>query len=295
MVNAPTSRRRFASMDYQPTAKKLKSRIFDRDEVMHQSKGKATIFREKTNWVLLLFRSPVVFILDQSTSTIFGICFFLYTLSFVVFSPFYYYFSDRCGLEIDSYSDAFYLSLETIITIGYGVPDQYFNECPEGIVLLIVQSVVGRILDALLMGVCIIRLARGSRRVCSTIFTDKAYMNFKQGKLFLSFQVAEMREDVPFEAHIRVYAIRHVDHPVRTIYYQTSPMRLLHPDGKYECEMVRVTIGFAVAAPAVTIGVQPVCAITSHFKHSHHSPSSRLQTISPACSSCTSLATCFTR
>jgi hypothetical protein len=48
---------------------------------------------------------------------------------------------------------------------------------------------------------------------------------------FYSFQVAEMREDVPLEAHIRVYAIRHVNHAVRTIYYQTSPMRLLHPDG----------------------------------------------------------------
>ena len=68
--------------------------------------------------------------------------------------------------------------------------------------------------------------ARGSRRVCSTIFTDKAFLNFKQGKLFLSFQIAEMRDDVPFEAHVRVYVIRHVEHPARTIYYQTSPVRL---------------------------------------------------------------------
>jgi hypothetical protein len=245
------------SMDTQPTKRKLRNRIFDRDEVMFQSKGKATIFKEKTNSILLFVRSPVVWMLDQPTMWLFFIMLVLYTLSFVVFAPFYYYFSDRCGLEIDSYSDAFYLSLQTIITIGYGVPDQYYNECPEGIFLLIIQSVVGRILDALLMGVCIIRLARGSRRVCSTIFTNKCFMNFKQGKLFLrypspqtltqpsrflvsssfsppfSFQVAEMREDVPFEAHIRVYCIRHVDHPVRTIYYQTSPMRLIHPDGKF--------------------------------------------------------------
>jgi hypothetical protein len=205
-------------------------RIFDRDEVDHQSKGKATIARDDINWTLVYFRAPVIMLLDAKTTHLFGVMFIMYTLSFVLFAPFYYYFSDRCGLEIKSFQDAFYLSLETIITIGYGVPDVYYNECPEGIPLLMIQSVTGRILDALLMGVCIIRMVRSSRRTCSTLFTDKAFLNFKQGKLYMSFQVADMRREKAIEAHIRVYVIRHLQHPVRRIHYQTVPLRLLHPD-----------------------------------------------------------------
>jgi hypothetical protein len=50
-----------------------------------------------------------------------------------------------------SCSDAFYLSMETMVTIGYGVPDQYYNECVSGIFIVTSQSLLGRVLDAVIM------------------------------------------------------------------------------------------------------------------------------------------------
>ena len=160
------------------------ARFIDRNEAMYQSKGKVAVKREGTNLMLLL-RSPVICILDMRTPYLFLVVTVAYTLVFLALAPFYYIISDQCALEIDSFIDAYYMSLETIVTIGYGAPDQYYNECPEGAVLLTLQSVIGRILDAMLMGVCIIRMVRGSRRTTTILFTDKAFMNFKHGKLYM--------------------------------------------------------------------------------------------------------------
>lgn len=35
----------------------------------------------------------------------------------------------NCGMEIDSLLEAYYFSLETMATVGYGVKDEYFDSC----------------------------------------------------------------------------------------------------------------------------------------------------------------------
>lgn len=103
-----------------------------------------------------------------------------------------------------------YLSLETMVTIGYGVNDQFFNECPEGIFIIGIQSLIGRFLDAAIMGATLLRLARGTSRGHSVIFSDKAFMRVKRGSLYVSVQICDLRKHQLLEAHVRLFAIRHV-------------------------------------------------------------------------------------
>ena len=49
-----------------------------------------------------------------------------YFACFAFFALFWIWFSDVCAIGLDSYRDAFYLSVETQMTIGYG-PDSAFR------------------------------------------------------------------------------------------------------------------------------------------------------------------------
>ena len=97
-----------------------------------------------------------------------------------------------------------------MVTIGYGVNDQFFNECPEGIFIIGIQSLIGRFLDAAIMGATLLRLARGTSRGHSIIFSDKAFVRVKRGSLYVSVQICDLRKHQLLEAHVRVFAIRHV-------------------------------------------------------------------------------------
>ena len=55
-----------------------------------------------------------------------------YMIIFLAFTPIYMAISEECGLQLgdesgNKFSDALYLSVETMTTIGYGVPDPYYN------------------------------------------------------------------------------------------------------------------------------------------------------------------------
>jgi hypothetical protein len=108
--------------------------------------------------------------------------------------------------------DALYFSLETMATIGYSAPtDIFFDECPEMLVLLFMQTVLSLMMDAVLLGAegsgrigshCIMlapsssvkgritrqvllgvvfnRVARGTNRARTILFSDRAVPPFTE-------------------------------------------------------------------------------------------------------------------
>mmetsp|Transcript_76822 Transcript_76822/g.223033 ORF Transcript_76822/g.223033 Transcript_76822/m.223033 type:complete len:978 (-) Transcript_76822:103-3036(-) len=152
----------------------------------------------------------------------------VYLIVFLGFAPMYWSISGRCGLEIESFGQAYYLSLETMVTIGYGVPDTYYNDCWEGAVVLTVQSLLQMFLNALVIGSVFVRITRPQARANTILFTEKAVIHEIDGSLYFMFQACETKHHDLLEAHIRCYCIRY-DRTVSNG-YQIFPMRLQHPD-----------------------------------------------------------------
>ena len=91
------------------------SRLFGRDTASYQSRGKMNIRKIHTNRYLTVGKDWSHSILEMKTWKLLLFFSATYTFFYVAFMPFYYYSSDRCGLEITSWLDSLYLSLETMV------------------------------------------------------------------------------------------------------------------------------------------------------------------------------------
>ena len=85
----------------------------------------------------------------------------------------YDYGNYTCVTNVDGFSSAFLFSLETQMTIGYGY--KYLaNGCRFGVFLLIVQCVVGLLIDSFLLGLVFTKLSRPRNRRRTLVFSDYA-------------------------------------------------------------------------------------------------------------------------
>ena len=96
-----------------------KWRLLDRKAPFHQSRGVWNIRR--SNKVAELYFADVFHtIIDLPTYKSILIFFALYIFWIFVFAWLYYAVSDPCELDIVTFRSAWYFSVETIMTIGYG-------------------------------------------------------------------------------------------------------------------------------------------------------------------------------
>ena len=59
---------------------------------------------------------------------------------------------DPCNTGSTSFRDAFYFSLITLSTIGYGNQDLYFNGCVSPSIVIMLETLVGIFFDAAMLG-----------------------------------------------------------------------------------------------------------------------------------------------
>ena len=59
---------------------------------------------------------------------------------------------------------ALFFSLETMMTIGYGVDDPYFGNCPVMLLVIGAQSLVGVFTSSILFGIVLMRVSRADKR-----------------------------------------------------------------------------------------------------------------------------------
>ena len=183
-------------------------RLIDRDAAFKQSKGNIKIKRDNVKRSLY-WADPIHSLLHWDTWKLILVMFILYLVIIFSFGAIYYNVSTECGLSMKSWLDASYFSIVTFATIGYGTPDIYFNECMDGFATITVQSYVGVLFDAIVIGLIFTRIVRGSTRASTIVFSDKAVIREIRGKFYFSFQVVEMRMHQLVEAHVRCYAINH--------------------------------------------------------------------------------------
>jgi hypothetical protein len=104
------------------------------------------------------------------------------------------------------FTGMFLFSLETQTTIGYGYR-AITAECPEAILLLIIQSVVGCLIDAFTAGYIIAKFSRPKKRAATLLFSKHAVICQRDGKLCLMFRVGNLRKSLLVEATIRMLYI----------------------------------------------------------------------------------------
>jgi len=183
-------------------------RILDREGVEFQSAGVFHVVQTR--------RTCAIFLLDFFHTVIhlpfpalFLVILTVYFLCFCFFAIFWYWITEPCGIGLRTYRDAFYLSVETQMTIGYGVPDSFFNECWEAAVLIVIQTVIGLMLDATVIGIVFQKLANANARANTVIFSDTALLELEDGCVHLRFRVADMSWRPLSQATMQVYCVQH--------------------------------------------------------------------------------------
>ena len=170
----------------------------------------------------------------------------LYTAIIVIFAGFYMLIDGEnsdCGLanynETLDFHKAFAFSIETMTTIGYGIPHDtgaFFSRCYSLTFAVYAQALLFIFLNATYLGIMYARISNASTRAAQIIFSDKAAIRCVRGKFVLTLQVGEasfFRYHPVVEAHVRAYAVLH-ERKTGTgddqALFQTRTVRLTSPN-----------------------------------------------------------------
>merc|ERR1719167_186286 len=99
-----------------------------------------------------------------------------------------------CILETDGFAACFLFSLETQHTIGYGTR-QTTTECPDAMIVMSLQSVLGCLIQAFMVGLVFSNLSRPRNRSKTIIFSNHAVINMRNRKLCLVIRIGDLRDD----------------------------------------------------------------------------------------------------
>jgi len=210
-------------------------RLLERSAPSSRSRGLFRVRHEHLSWLETLARSDVFHKLaNMPLRYLLPMYAVIYIVFWILFAVWWWLAAggDTCDAELMTFRRAYLLSLETMMTIGYGVPDPYFGDCMEVIPLLSCQSLVGLVLDAMFLNLLYSRFSSAFSRAAAVIFSDVAIAAEERGSATLAFRVCEISKRPLIEPMVRVYAVMHVPDPSHTgsILVQVRPLKLEEPD-----------------------------------------------------------------
>ncbi|XP_037074283.1 LOW QUALITY PROTEIN: G protein-activated inward rectifier potassium channel 3-like [Pollicipes pollicipes] len=137
-----------------------------------------------------------------------------------------------CVLNVKDFTGCFLFSLETQHTIGYGY--RYISDqCTEAVILLCVQSIVGLVIQALMVSIVFAKLARPKKRAQTLLFSRSAVICQRDGRLCLMFRLGNMRTSSLIGATARGQIIRkRVTREGETLQFDMEELNLGPDDGQ---------------------------------------------------------------
>ncbi|XP_039260141.1 G protein-activated inward rectifier potassium channel 4-like [Styela clava] len=112
-----------------------------------------------------------------------------------------------CVEKVYSYATAFLFFIETETTIGYG-KRAITDQCPEAILLFVIQALIGSIVDAFMVGCIFIKLSQPKNRAETLVFSDQCVLTLRDGKYCLMFRVANLRNSLLIQCKIRAKLVK---------------------------------------------------------------------------------------
>lgn len=124
--------------------------------------------------------------------------------------------NDACVNTVRSFTGAFLFSMETQATIGYGFRWMTDN-CMVAIVVVTVQNVFSCLLDTIVIGIVVAKMASARKRAQTVGFSSCAVVNLRDGVLCLSCRLGDLRGNHILEGVVRVMLVRYVKQPLGSI------------------------------------------------------------------------------
>ncbi|KAM5131887.1 G protein-activated inward rectifier potassium channel 3-like [Mantella aurantiaca] len=112
-----------------------------------------------------------------------------------------------CFQNVDSFISALLFSVETQRTIGYG-SRMVTTNCQEGVYLIMAQSIVGSMIDALMVGCMFVKISRPKKRAQTLIFSQNCVVCPRDERLCLMFRIGDLRDSHMVDAKIRAKLIK---------------------------------------------------------------------------------------
>ncbi|VVC93109.1 G protein-activated inward rectifier potassium channel 3-like isoform X4 [Leptidea sinapis] len=112
-----------------------------------------------------------------------------------------------CVFNIFGFTSCFLFSIETQHTIGYGARTTT-EECPEAIFIMCLQSIVGVMIQAFMVGIVFAKMTRPKHRTQTLLFSKYAVVCQRDGELSLMFRVGDLRKSHIIGASVRAQLIR---------------------------------------------------------------------------------------
>ncbi|XP_050345949.1 G protein-activated inward rectifier potassium channel 3-like isoform X2 [Nymphalis io] len=112
-----------------------------------------------------------------------------------------------CVFNIFDFTSCFLFSIETQHTIGYGARTTT-EECPEAIFIMCLQSIVGVMIQAFMVGIVFAKMTRPKHRTQTLLFSKHAVICQRDGELCLMFRVGDLRKSHIIGASVRAQLIR---------------------------------------------------------------------------------------
>ncbi|XP_068574688.1 inward rectifier potassium channel 16 [Cebidichthys violaceus] len=156
----------------------------------------------------------LIFFLSYILSWLFfGLCFWLIAyvhgdISDVDNSP--------CVDNVRGFTGAFMFSMETQATIGYGFRGMTEN-CIVAIIVVTVQDVFSCLLDTIIIGIVVAKMACARKRAQTVGFSRCAVVNLRDGNLCLSWRLGDFRGNHILEGVARAMLVRYVKQPLGSI------------------------------------------------------------------------------
>ena len=107
-----------------------------------------------------------------------------------------------CVFKIEDFTSSFLFSMEIQTSIGFGLRVSS-HKCPDAVILQCIQTVIGILMDATVIGLFFVKVSRPSRRAITVVFSKNAVITKRNGLLRLIFQVANIQTSQLIEAHFR--------------------------------------------------------------------------------------------
>lgn len=172
------------------------------------------------------------------------VMFLLFTLSYIISWVFYglcywliaYVHGDTedvnnnpCVENVRDFTGAFLFSMETQATIGYGFRGMTEN-CIGAIILVTIQDIFSCLLDTIIIGIIVAKMASARKRAQTVGFSKSAVVNLRDGVLCLSWRIGDFRGNHIVEGVARAQLVRYVKRPRCSVAMSCQDLDILHRD-----------------------------------------------------------------
>ncbi|XP_049869151.1 G protein-activated inward rectifier potassium channel 3-like [Pectinophora gossypiella] len=114
-----------------------------------------------------------------------------------------------CIREIYDFTSIFLFSIEIHTTIGYGTRSLTL-ECPEAMITMCIESILGTIIQSFIIGIVFAKLTRPKNRAQTLLFSKNAIINQRDRYLSLIFRIGNTRKSRIIASSVHAYLIRYI-------------------------------------------------------------------------------------